>query len=132
MSERDEFLIDLDALAPAPRKRLKFRGTEYAVRDFGDIAADDALLLLRADEDMQGKGVPERLELMLRYMSILVPDMDRAVIGSVSANQVLRIIKEAMGTAEVPPEGGGGASESPTSSPSSPDSTAGPSPTSGG
>ncbi len=131
MSERHEYLIDLDALAPPAGKPLKFRDRVYTVRNFNNIPADDVFVILRAEQDLQGKSVAEQLELGLRYMAILVPEMDRATLGALSATQILRILKEAMGTAEIPPMGGDGASGSPTNSPSSPDSTAGPSPTSG-
>lgn len=132
MPERDEYLIDLDALAPPAGKQLKFRGRLYTVRNFSDIPADDVFVILRAERDLQGKSVAEQLELGLRYLAILIPEMDRATLGALSATQVLRILQEAMGVAEIPPMGGDGASGLPTSSPSSPDSTAGPSPTSGG
>jgi len=130
MTDRNEDLIDLDAFASAPGKRIRFKGKEYVVRNFSDIPADDVFLILRAEQDFKDKGVAEQLELGLRYMAILVPDMDRPTLGALTATQVLRILKEAMGAAEIPPAGGDGASGSPISSPSSPDSTAGPSPTS--
>ena len=125
MPERDEYLIDLDAFAPAAGKRLKFRGQTYTVRNFNDIPADDVFLILRAEQDLRGKKVSEQLELCLRYMAILVPEMDRGALGILSTNQMLRVIQEAMGLAEIPPTGGDGASGSATSSPSSPASTDG-------
>ena len=131
-SNGDEYLIDLDAFAPAVGKRIKFRDRIYAVRNFNDIPADDVFLILRAEQDLKEKGVAEQLELGLRYVAILVPDMDRTTLGALTSSQVLRILREAMGAAEVPPMGGDGAFASPTSSPSPPASTAGPSPTSGG
>ena len=126
MSERDEYLIDLDAFAPAAGKRVKFRGKIYAVRDFGDLPADDVFQILRAEEELRGKSVAEQLETGLRYIAILIPEMDRSVLGALSANQILRLMRDAMGVAEVPQEGADGPSGSDTASPSSPDSMAGP------
>jgi hypothetical protein len=126
MIDRDEDLIDLDAFAPAPGKRLKFRGRVYAVRNISDVPADDVFLILRAEQELRGKSPLEQLEVGLRYIAILVPEMDQATLGALSSNQVLRIVQDAMGLAEVPPMGGDGPSGSGTSSPSSPDSTDGP------
>jgi hypothetical protein len=125
MIDRDEDLIDLDAFAPAPGKRLKFRGQVYAVRNMADIPADDVFLILRAEQELRGKTPLEQLEVGLRYVGILVPAMDRATLGGLSSNDVLRIMRNAMGLAEVPPMGGDGSSGSPISSPSSPGSTDG-------
>ncbi len=126
MPERDEDLIDLDAFAPAPGKRLKFREQVYPVRNVADIPADDVFLILRAEQELRGKTPLEQLEVGLRYIAILVPTMDRATLGALSSNDVLRIMRKAMGVAEVPPMGGDGPSGSPISSPSSPGSTDGP------
>jgi hypothetical protein len=126
MTDRDEDLIDLDAFAPAPGKRLKFRGRVYTVRNISDIPAGDVFLILRAEQELRGKSPLEQLEVGLRYIAILVPEMDQATLGALSSNQVLRIVQDAMGLAEVPPMGGDGPSGSATSSPSSPGSTDGP------
>ncbi len=126
MPERDEYLIDLDAFAPAAGKRIKFRGVVYTVRNFNDIPADDVFLILRAEQDLRGRSVSEQLELGLRYMAILVPEMDRAALGGLSANQILHIMQEAAGLAEIPRMGGDGLFASATSSPSSPASMDGP------
>ncbi len=131
MPDRDEYLIDLDAFAPAEGKRIKFQGRTYLVRNVADIPADDLFLILRAEEDLRGKGPGEQLRMGLRYMAVLVPEMDPATLGQLSSRQVLRVMQEAMGLAEVPPVGGDGASGSPISSPSSPASTAGPGASSG-
>ncbi len=131
MTDRDEDLIDLDAFAPAEGKRIKFKGRSYAVRHVSDIPADDLFLILRAEQDLRGKGTAEQLEMGLRYMAILVPEMEQATLGALSTRQVLRVMQEAMGLAEVPPVGGGGPSDSPISSPSSPASTGGPGASSG-
>jgi len=131
MRERDEILIDLDAFAPAAGKCIKFKGTTYGVRNVADIPADDLFFILRASEELRGKGIAEQLEISLRFMAILVPDMDQATLRMLSSRQVQRILHEAMGAAEVPPMGGDGPSDSATSSPSSPASTAGPGPSSG-
>jgi len=125
MIDRDEDLIDLDAFAPAAGKRLKFRGQLYAVRNIADIPADDVFLILRAEQELRGKSPLEQLEVGLRYVGILVSAMDRATLGGLSSNDVLRIMRNAMGLAEVPPMGGDGSSGSPISSPSSPGSTDG-------
>ena len=126
MIDRDEDLIDLDAFAPAPGKRLKFRGQLYAVRNIADIPADDVFLILRAEQELRGKSPLEQLEQGLRYIAILVPELDKPTLGALSSNQVLLIVQRAMGLAEVPPMGGDGPSGSPISSPSSPASTDGP------
>lgn len=131
MIDRDEDLIDLDAFAPAEGKRIKFKGQSYAVRNVADIPAEDLFLILRAEEELRGKGAGEQLRMGLRYMGILVPEMEKATLGALSTRQVLRVMQEAMGLAEVPPVGGDGPSDSPISSPSSPDSTAGPGASSG-
>jgi len=121
----DEYLLDLDAFAPAPGKHLKFKDRIYAVRNFSDLPADDVFLILRAEQEMRGKSAAEQLETGLRYIAMLVPDMDRPTMGGLSSRKILHVLQEAMGAAEVPPGGGDGPSGSPTSSPSSPDSTAG-------
>ena len=126
MTDRDEDLIDLDAFAPADGTRIKFQGRTYAVRNVADIPAEDLFLILRAEEELRGKGPGEQLRMGLRYMGILVPEMDPATLGQLSSRQVLRVMQEAMGLAEVPPVGADGPSGAPISSPSSPDSTAGP------
>lgn len=130
MSERDEYLIDLDAFAPAPGKQIKFRGRLYPVRSFNDVPLDEAFQLLRAEQDLQGKSAREQMELGLHYMTILVPGMDRATLGGLSASQILLVVQGAMGAAEVPPMADAAPSVSGTSSPASADSTAGPGPTS--
>jgi len=127
----DEYLLDLDAFAPLPGKRIKFKGQVYAVRNFSDLPADDVFLILRAEQDLKGKSVAEQLQQLLGSIAILVPDMDREALGALTANQLLRILREAMGAADIPPVGGDGASASPISSPSSPASTAGPGASSG-
>ena len=128
---RSEFLIDLDAFAPPAGKSLRFRGKAYQVRAFQDVGIDDALVILRAEQDMRGKSPLEQLELGLRYMTILIPEMDRATLGSLSSNQMLAVMREALGVAEVPPMGGAAPSDSATASPLSPVSTDGPGATSG-
>ncbi|MFB3816144.1 MAG: hypothetical protein ACE147_00655 [Candidatus Methylomirabilales bacterium] len=125
MPPQDEYLIDLDAFAPAPGRTIKFRGRLYPVRNFNDVPLDDALLLLRAEQELQGKTPREQLELGLRYMQILVPDMDRATLGTLSASQILLVVQGAMGAAEVPPMAGAAPSASGTNSPASAGSTGG-------
>lgn len=133
MSEngRGEFLLDLDAFAPAAGRCLKFRDRVYVIRNFNDIPMDDALLILRAKEEMGRRPTDEQLELGMRYVAILIPEMDRAILGGLTANQMLQIMEQAMGAAEVPPVGGTAPPDSPSASPSSPASTAGPTETSG-
>ena len=126
MTDRDEYLIDLDTFASGAGKQIKFQGRIYTVRNFGDLAADDVFLILRAEQELRGKTVAEQLETGLRYIAVLVPEMDRPTLGALSANQILRLMREAMGAAEVPQEGAGGPSGSDIASPSSPDSMAGP------
>jgi len=127
----DEYLLDLDTFAPLPGKRIRFKAREYTVRNFADIPSDDVFVILRAEQDLKGKGVAEQLVQLLRYIAILAPDMDREALGGLTANQLLRVLKEAMGAADIPPLGGDGASGSPISLPSSPASTAGPGASSG-
>ena len=127
----DEYLLDLDAFAPLPGKRIRFKAQEYTIRNFADLPADDVFQILRAEQEMRGKTAAEQLETGLRYIAMLVPEMDRPTMGGLSSRQVLRVLQEAMGAAEVPPGGGDGPSGSPTSLPSSPDSTAGPGASSG-
>ena len=127
----DEYLLDLDAFAPLPGKRIRFKAKEYTVRNFADLPADDVFQILRAEQEMREKNPAEQLETGLRYIAMLVPEMDRPTMGGLSSRQVLRVLQEAMGAAEVPPGGGDGPSGSPTSLPSSPDSTAGPGASSG-
>jgi hypothetical protein len=131
MSERTELQIDLDAFAPAEGTPLKFRGQVYHVRNFQDVGIDDALVILRAEQGMRGKTPLEQLELGLRYMSILIPEMDRATLGSLSSTQMLAVMREALGVAEVPPMAGAEPSDSGAASPLSADSTGGPGATSG-
>lgn len=126
MAETDEYVIDLDAFAPAAGKRIRFQGKFYAIRNFNDIPADDVFTILRAEQELKGKGPAEQIELGLHYLQILAPEMGRDVLGRLTSNQILRVMREAMGVAEVPPPGGNGASALVTSSPSSPVSTDGP------
>jgi hypothetical protein len=126
-----EFLIDLDAFAPSAGKRFRFQGHDYTVRHFNDIRIDDALRILRAEQEMRGKTSLEQLELGLQYLAILVPEMDRATVGTLTATQMLQLIGQAMGVAEVPPVAGAAPSGSGIPSPSSAASTAGPGPQSG-
>lgn len=128
---RAEFLIDLDAFAPSAGKRFQFLGKQYTVRHFNDIRIDDALRILRAEQEMRGKTSIEQLEMGLQYLAILVPDMDRATVGTLTANQMLQLIGQAMGIAEVPPVAGAAPSDSGINSPSSAASTDGPGPQSG-
>ncbi len=131
MSERDEYLLDLDAFAPLPGKQVRVKGKEYAVRNFGDLPADDVFLILRAEQELRGKSVIQQLEFGLRCVRILAPEMEEATLRALTARQVLRIMQEVTGAAEVPPGGADGPSGSPTNSPSSPDSTVGPGASSG-
>lgn len=128
---RSELLIDLDAFAPAAGKSIKFQGQKYGVLNFNDVGVDDALRILRADEELRGKSAVEQLNLMLQYMTILLPTMDRATIGRLSQNQALLIWREALGVAEVPQTAGAAPSDSGTALPSSAVSTDGPGATSG-
>jgi hypothetical protein len=122
---RTELQIDLDAFAPAPGKSLRFKGQTYMVRNFSDIGIDDALRILRAEDDLRGKSAVEQLHLLLQYMTILIPDMDRATLGAMSQNKALAVWQEALGVAEVPPMAGAAPSDSGTASPLSADSTGG-------
>jgi hypothetical protein len=128
---RTELQIDLDAFAPAPGKTLRFKGRAYQVPNFSDIGIDAALRILRAEDELRGKSAAEQLQLTLQYMTILIPEMDRATLGTLSQNQALRIWQEALGVAEVPPMAGAAPSDSGTASPLSADSTGGPGGTSG-
>jgi hypothetical protein len=128
---RSELLLDLDAFAPAAGKSLRFQGQKYGVLNFNDVGVDDALRILRADEELRGKSAVEQLVLMLQYMTILLPTMDRETIGRLSQNQALLIWREALGVAEVPPMAGAAPSDSGTASPLSAVSTDGPGATSG-
>ena len=105
MSDQDEYLIGLDAFAPKAGKRFTLQGHTYAVRHFNDVPVEDVLLMLRAEQDLPGQGLAEQLELNLRYVAILVPEMDRAALAGLSANQLQRIRDEAMELAEVPLHG---------------------------
>ncbi len=122
---RSELLIDLDAFAPAPGGQLKFRSRLYPVRNFADLPIDEALRILRAEKDMRGKTASEQLEIGLNYIAVLVPDMERSLLGSLSSRQVLEVMRRAMGVAESPPEAGAAPSASPIASPSSAGSTDG-------
>ena len=130
MTTGNELLIDLDAFAPVAGKSLRFRGQAYPVRAFQDVGIDDALVILRAEQDMRGKSPLEQLELGLQYMAILIPTMDRATVGSLSSSQMLVVMREALGVAEVPPMAGAAPSDSGTVSPLSAVSTDGPGATS--
>jgi hypothetical protein len=131
MAERDEDLIDLDALAPIAGKRIKFKGKLYPILNIADIPADDLLLILRAEEEFRDKkGTEAKLKKGLQYIGILAPEMDQTVLGALSQRQVLQVLRGAMGAADIPPVGSDGPSDSATSSPPSPASTDGPSPTS--
>jgi hypothetical protein len=120
-----ELLIDLDAFSPVPAGQLKFRSRLYPVRSFSDLPIDEALKILRSEEAMRGKTTTEQLELGLRYIAILVPDMDRSILGGLSSRQMLEVMRRAMGIAESPPEAGAAPSASPIASPSSAASTDG-------
>ncbi len=126
MSTNDETVLDLDAFAPPAGKQIKFRGKLYRVPDMQDIPADDLFLILRAEESFRGKGTEQQIQMGLRFISILAPDMDQETLGRLSQRQLLLIMQQALGAAQIPPTGDGGPSASATTSPSSPDSTAGP------
>jgi hypothetical protein len=132
MSEsRTELQTDLAAYFPSEGKPILFAGKKYLVPNFGDLKIDDALRLLKAEEELLGKGLLDQLELTAEYVAILIPQMDRETIGSMTQNQAVVIYRMALGLAEFPPMADAAPSDSGTVSPLSAVSTDGPGATSG-
>lgn len=119
MTDHDEHLIDLDAFAPAPGARVKFREKTYLVKHFQDLPLEDAMRLLRAEQELRGKTVAEQIELGVRLIGALVPGMDRATLQALTPHQILLVVQRVMGVAEVPPPADAAPSGSGISSPAS-------------
>lgn len=128
---RAEFLIDLDAFAPSAGKRFQFLGKQYMARYFNDLKIDDAMRILRVQDEIRGKSPIEQLEISIQHLAIMVPSMDRAIVGTLTIKQMLELMGLAMGAGEVPPVADAAPSGSGTASPLSAASTDGPGPQSG-
>lgn len=90
-----EKVLDLDAFAPVPTKAIRIGGKDYPVTSFFDLTSDDALKLLRFEEEASGKAVPEQFERMRDQVRLIVRGLPEATVKRMSWRQLVATTREA-------------------------------------
>lgn len=94
-SKPPEDVLDLDAFAPVPTRRIIVEKKSYSVTSFFDVSAEDALKLLRIESDAAGKSIDEQLERLRQQVKILVPDLPQPLLAKLSWRKLVAITREA-------------------------------------
>ena len=97
-----EWQLDLDAFAPKPAGRItlkdgKGKATEYAVWSVLDLKSKDAVAVLALENEIAtpGKTFQEQLDLGLKQIRLLCPDLPSTV--DLTPGQMLTVRRKALG-----------------------------------
>lgn len=115
LSQRDEWLLDLDALDPEPRGLIPIperdeKGRvkrdeagrpvllgEYAVYSYMDLPLDTALRVMHQEDDAHERTFAQNLERMREQMKLIAPDIPAEHVSLLSPALLIRIAELSQG-----------------------------------
>ena len=100
----DQWRLDLAAF-PAKKsgvvllKDAKGKPTEYGVYSVLDLTPDQAIQVLAMEDEIaqSGKSFKEQLDLGVRQVLLLVPDLPSSVAAALTPNMLVKIRRKALG-----------------------------------